>query len=90
MKDMSRSNFTPMERFHEILNGHGLQAMNVGINHIRIFRDGRKIFDYYPLRMKLFDYRQWQQLTYPSLLDGTDKWETELDGIIQRLLVSPQ
>ena len=40
--------------------------------------------------MKLFDYRQWQQLTYPSLLNGTDKWETELDGIIQRLLVSPQ
>ena len=87
---MSRSNFTPMERFHEILNGHGLQSMNVGTNHIRIFRDGRKMFDYYPLRMKLFDYRQWQQLTYPSLLDGTDKWETELDGIIQRLLVSPQ
>ena len=87
---MSRSNFTPMERFHEILNGHGLQAMNIGTNHIRIFRDGRKMFDYYPLRMKLFDYRQWQQLTYPSLLDGTDKWETELDGIIQRLLVSPQ
>ena len=79
-----------MERFHEILNGHGLQSMNVGTNHIRIFRDGRKMFDYYPLRMKLFDYRQWQQLTYPSLLNGTDKWETELDGIIQRLLVSPQ
>ena len=79
-----------MERFHEILNGHGLQSMNVGTNHIRIFRDGRKLFDYYPLRMKLFDYRQWQQLTYPSVMDGTDKWETELDGIIQRLLVSPQ
>ena len=47
MKDMSRSNFTPMERFHEILNGHGLQAMNIGTNHIRIFRDGRKMFDYY-------------------------------------------
>lgn len=70
MKDMSRSNFTPMERFHEILNGHGLQAMNVGINHIRIFRDGRKIFDYYPLRMKLFDYHNWYQLTYPSFGNG--------------------
>ena len=30
-----RSNFTPMERFHEILIGHGLDATNVGINHIR-------------------------------------------------------
>ena len=87
---MSRSNFTPMERFHEILNGHGLQSMNVGTNHIRIFRDGRKMFDYYPLRMKLFDYRQWQQLTYPSVMDGTDKWETELEGIINSLMVSPQ
>lgn len=36
-----RSNFTPMERFHEILVGHGLSAMNVGINHIRIFSTAR-------------------------------------------------
>lgn len=50
----------------------------------------RKLFDYYPLRMKLFDYRQWQQLTYPSVMDGTDKWETELEGIINSLMVSPQ
>ena len=85
-----RSNFTPMNRFHEISDHYGLKLMEVGVNHLRIFSEGRKLFDYYPLRMKLFDYRQWQQLTYPSLLDGTDKWETELDGIIQRLLVSPQ
>lgn len=85
MKDMNRSNFTPMERFHEILNGHGLQAMNVGINHIRIFRDGRKIFDYYPLRMKLFDYHNWYQLTYPSFGNGDGKWEQELQEIIGRL-----
>ena len=39
-----RSNFTPMERFHEILIGHGLDATNVGINHIRIFLDGKKTF----------------------------------------------
>ncbi len=51
-----RSNFTPMERFHEILVGHSLNAMNVGINHIRVFLEGKKLFDYYPLRMKLFDY----------------------------------
>ena len=79
---MSRSNFTPMERFHEILNGHGLQSMNVGINHIRIFRDGRKMFDYYPLRMKLFDYHNWYQLTYPSFGNGDGKWEQELQEII--------
>ena len=85
-----RSNFTPMNRLHEIIDNYGLKLMEVGVNHLRIFSEGRKLFDYYPLRMKLFDYRQWQQLTYPSLLDGTDKWETELDGIIQRLLVSPQ
>ena len=85
-----RSNFTPMERFHEILAGHGLNAMNVGINHIRGFLEGKKLFDYYPLRMKLFDYRQWKQLTYPSLIEGADKWETELDEIIKRLMVSPQ
>ena len=85
-----RSNFTPMNRLHEIIDLYGLKLMEVGVNHLRIFSEGRKLFDYYPLRMKLFDYRQWQQLTYPSLLNGTDKWETELDGIIQRLLVSPQ
>lgn len=78
---MSRSNFTPMERFHEILNGHGL----VGTNHIRIFRDGRKMFDYYPLRMKLFDYHNWYQLTYPSFGNVDRKWEQELQEIICRL-----
>ena len=75
-----RSNFTPMNRFHEIIDHYGLKLMEVGVNHLRIFSEGRKLFDYYPLRMKLFDYRQWQQLTYPSFLNGTDKWETELDG----------
>ena len=63
-----RSNFTPMNRFHEIIDHYGLKLMEVGVNHLRIFSEGRKLFDYYPLRMKLFDYRQWQQLTYPSLL----------------------
>ena len=58
---MSRSNFTPMERFHEILNGHGLQSM------------------------KLFDYHNWYQLTYPSFGNGDGKWEQELQEIIGRL-----
>ena len=62
-----RSNFTPMERFREILHGNGLQSMNVGTNHIRIFKDGKKLFDYYPLRMKLFDYHDWQLFDYYPL-----------------------
>ncbi|OUQ53659.1 hypothetical protein B5E60_05420 [Alistipes sp. An116] len=85
-----RSNFTPMERFHEIIAGYGLNAMNVGINHIRIFGDGRKLFDYYPLRMKLFDYHDWHQLTYPFAGNGDRAWETELENIIQKLAASPQ
>ena len=73
-----RSNFTPMERFHEILVGHNLNAMNVGINHIRVFLEGKKLFDYYPLRMKLFDYHNWHQLTYPSLETTTRNGKTNL------------
>lgn len=90
MNDMSRSNFTPMERFHEIITVHGLNAMNVGINHIRIFRDGKKMFDYYPLRMKLFDYHNWHQLTYPSFGNDAGKWESELECIIRKLTALPQ
>ena len=85
MNDMSRSNFTPMERFQEIITGHGLNTMNVGINHIRVFREGRKLFDYYPLRMKLFDYHDWHQLTYPSFGNDAGKLESELQEIIGRL-----
>ncbi len=67
-----RSNFTPMKRFHEILDNYGLKLMEVGTNHLRVFFGNRK------------------QLTYPSVMDGTDKWETELEGIINSLMVSPQ
>ena len=60
----------------------------------KIFRASLAVFSrktlHNPLRMKLFDYRQWQHLTYPSVMDGTDKWETELEGIINSLMVSPQ
>lgn len=90
IKGMSRSNFTPMKRFHEIIDHYGLRLMEVGTNHLRVFSEGRKLFDYYPLRMKLFDYHDWCQLSYPSLIEGLDKWETELDGIIQKLMVSPR
>lgn len=75
-----RSNFTPMERFHEILVGHSLNAMNVGINHIRVFLEGKK----------LFDYHNWYQLTYPSFGNDDTKWENELDDIIRCLMVKPQ
>lgn len=75
IKDMSRSNFTPMKRFYEIIGHYGLRLMEVGTNHLRVFSGDRK----------LFDYRQWQQLTYPSPIEGTNKWETELDEIINRL-----
>ena len=47
-----RSNFTPMKRFHEILDNYGLKLMEVGTNHLRVFFGNRKLFDYYPLRMK--------------------------------------
>ena len=47
-----RSNFTPMKRFHEILDNYGLKLMEVGTNHLRIFADNRKLFlsqvNYYP------------------------------------------
>ncbi len=85
---MSRSNFTPMQRFNEILIGHGLNTMNVGVNHIRIFKDGKKLFDYYPLRMKLFDYHNWHQFTYPTFGNDAEKWESELNGIIEQLSVA--
>ena len=50
-----------MEKFLEIIIRYDLNAMSVGINHLRIFREGKKLFDYYPLRMKLFDYHNWYQ-----------------------------
>lgn len=38
-----RSNFTPMNRFHEIIDHYGLKLMEVGVNHLRIFSEGRKL-----------------------------------------------
>lgn len=86
---MSRSNFTPMKRFQEIIGRYGLKLMEVGTNHLRIFSGNRKLFDYYPLRMKLFDYRQWQQLTYPvddgrsrKMGNGTGRYYPRIDSIV--------
>ena len=80
-----RSNFTPMGRFKEIIDRYGLKLMEVGTNHLRVFFGNRKLFDYYPLRMKLFDYHNWYQLTYPSFGNVDRKWEQELQEIICRL-----
>ena len=38
-----RSNFTPMKRFHEILDNYGLKLMEVGTNHLRVFFGGSYI-----------------------------------------------
>ena len=59
-------------------------------NHWTLWSEADGSRDKPPESMKLFDYRQWKQLTYPSLIDGTDKWETELDNIIKELMVSQQ
>lgn len=37
------------------------------------------------LTMKLFDYHNWYQLTYPSFGNVDRKWEQELQEIICRL-----
>ena len=87
---MSRSNFTPMERFREIISAHGLRMMEIGTNHIRVFRNEKKLFDYYPLRMKLFDYHIWRQLTYPFPGNGGTAWENELEDIIEESPDTPQ
>lgn len=87
---MSRSNFTPMERFRELISTHGLRMMGIGTNHIRVFKDGKKLFDYYPLRMKLFDYHVWRELTYPFPGNGDTAWENELEDIIKEKTEAPQ
>ena len=45
-----------------------------------------KMFDYYPLRMKLFDYHEWHQLTYPFVKGKEDEWEIELTMFISGVL----
>ena len=78
-----------MERFREIISTHGLRGLEIGTNHIRVFKDEKKLFDYYPLRMKLFDYRVWRQLTYPFPGNCNTAWENELEDIIKEKLDVP-
>ncbi len=42
------------------------------------------------LWMKLFDYHNWHQLTYPFSGNGDRTWEAELGSIIRKLTASPQ
>lgn len=55
-----------MDKFYQILDYYGLSYTEIKKNHIRVFYGNKKMFDYYPLRMKLFDYHEWHQLTFRS------------------------
>lgn len=64
-----------------------LKSSNIGEyegKHIRVFHNDKKLFDYYPCRMKLFDYHSWHQLSYP--MHGNKDWEKELRTIIEKLI----
>ena len=82
---MQRTCKTPIDRLKELMTRNGLKIMEIGTNHLRVFFNGKKIFDYYPVSMKLIDYREWNQLTYPTPFNGMDTWETEMQGIIDSL-----
>lgn len=82
---MQRTCKTPIDRLKELMTRNGLKIMEIGTNHLRVFFNGKKIFDYYPVSMKLSDYREWHQLTYPMPFNGMDTWETEMQGIIDSL-----
>lgn len=49
-----------MDKFYQILDYYGLSYTEIKKNHIRVFYENKKMFDYYPLRMKLFDYHEWE------------------------------
>lgn len=81
-----KCNFTPMDKFYQILDYYGLSYTEIKKNHIRVFYGNKKMFDYYPLRMKLFDYHEWYQLTYPFVNGKEDEWEIELTMFISGVL----
>lgn len=81
-----KCNFTPMDKFYQILDYYGLSYTEIKKNHIRVFYGNKKLFDYYPLRMKLFDYHEWHQLTYPFVKGKEDEWEVELIMFISGVL----
>ena len=82
---MQRICKTPVDRLKELMTRNGLKMMEIGTNHLRVFCNGKKMFDYYPVSMRLFDYEEWHQLTYPTPFNGMDTWETEMQGIIDTL-----
>ena len=72
---MQRTCKTPIDRLKELMTRNGLKIMEIGTNHLRVFCN----------RKKLFDYREWHQLTYPTPFNGMGTWETEMQGIIDSL-----
>lgn len=82
---MQRICKTPIDRLKELMTRNGLKMMEIGTNHLRVFCNGKKLFDYYPVSMKLFDYREWHQLTYPTPFNGMGTWATEIQGITDSL-----
>lgn len=78
---MQRTCKPPIGHLKNLMTRNGLKMMEIGTNHLRIFRNGKKLFDYYPVSMKLFDYKELHQLTYPTPFNGMDTWATEIQGI---------
>lgn len=71
-----------MDKFYQILDYYGLSYTEIKKNHIRVFYGNNKMFDYYPLRMKLFDYHE----CYPFVKGKEDEWEVELTMFISGVL----
>lgn len=82
---MQRICKTPIDRLKELMTRNGLKMMEIGTNHLRVFCNGKKLFDYYPVSMKLFDYKEWHQLIYPTPFNGMGTWATEIQGITDSL-----
>lgn len=85
---MGGSNFTNMERFYDLLLKLGLTYQYMTKNgergEIRIFKDGARVMDYFPLRGKCRVNNQWIQLEH--FYDGfglINDLEIELKKIIE-------
>lgn len=42
-----KCNFTPMDKFYQILDYYGLSYTEIKKNHIRVFYENKKMFDYF-------------------------------------------
>ena len=82
---MQRTCKTPIGHLKDLMTRNGLKMTEIGTNHLRIFRKGKKLFEYYPVSMKLFDYKEWHQLIYPTPFNDMGTWATEIQGITDSL-----